>query len=252
MPGPKLNVRAAAIIALLGIVGALVGVATGLYLARTGKPWFRAEMELALLPGPDVPAEEISNYWEALARGQAPRIAAEVLDQPRWAAGAAQAAGVEEGAVLITAGVVTDTTLITVGGEAPSAEAAEAAVTAAVTEATPLAQSVSGPFVLQVVQPAQGTAVSQTTPDSQVVAVAGVAGLVVGAGAAVLFVRRRGSTTGAAAPTPRPGGGQSGGGLRPGPAPQRPPAPHRQDGPPGRPPVGLRPGAAPLSPHQRP
>jgi hypothetical protein len=250
MPGTKLNVRAAAIIALLGIVGALVGVAVGLYLARSGKPWFRAEMELALLPGPDVPAEEISNYWEALARGQAPRIAAEVLDQPRWIPGAAQAAGVDEGAVLITAGVVTDTTLITVGGEAPSAEAAEAAVTAAVTEATPLAQSVSGPFVLQVVQPAQGTAASQTTPDSQVVAVAGLAGLVVGAGAAVLFVRRRGAGP-RSAPNPPIGGGQGGGGLRPGPAPQHPQGPPHQDGPPGRPPVGLRPGAAPLSPHQR-
>jgi hypothetical protein len=249
MPGSKFSVRAAAIVALLGIVGALVGVAVGLYLARTGKPWFRAEMELALLPGPDVPAEEISNYWEALARGQAPRIAAEVLDQPRWIPGAAKAAGVEEGAVLITAGVVTDTTLITVGGEAPSAEAAEAAVTAAVTEATPLAQSVSGPFVLQVVQPAQGTAVSQTTPDSQVVAVAGLAGLVVGAGAAVLFVRRRPGERPAAPNVPT--GGPGGGGLRPGPAPQRHPGPPRQDGPHGRPPVGLRPGAAPLSPHQR-
>lgn len=237
MPGTKLTVRAAAMIALIGVVGAMIGVAVGLYLARTGKPWFRAEMELALLPGPDVPPAEISNYWEALARGQAPRIAAEVLDQPRWIPGAAQAAGVEEGAVLITAGVVTDTTLITVGGEAPSAEAAEAAVTAAVAEATPLAQSVSGPFVLQVVQPAQGTAVSQTTPASQVVSVAGLAGLVVGAGAAVLVVRRRSGTP--AAPTgPGVQGGR--GPLHPGPAPYRP-AP-RQDGPPGRPPVGVRPG----------
>jgi xanthosine utilization system XapX-like protein len=248
MPGSKLNLRAAAVIALLGIVGALVGVAVGLYLARTGKPWFRAEMELALLPGPDVPPEEISNYWEALARGQAPRIAAEVLDQPRWIPGAAAAAGVDEGAVLITAGVVTDTTLITVGGEAPSPEAAEAAVTAAVTEATPLAQSVSGPFVLQVVQPAQGTATSQTTPDSQVVAVAGLAGLVVGAGLAVLVVRRRGGgspTAAGGAPTGAPGG------LRPGAPSPRPGVPHRPDGHPGRPPVGLRPGAAPLAPHQR-
>jgi hypothetical protein len=246
MPARWLNARAVVTILLTGIIGALLGVGVGVYIANMAQPWYRAEMQLALLPGPSVPPEEISNYWEALSRGQAPRIAAEVLDQPRWIPAAAKAADVSEGSVLITAGVITDTTLITAGGEAPSAEAAEAAVTAAVQEATPLAQSVSGPFVLQVVQPAQGTAVSQTTPASQVIALAGLAGAVVGVGASLLFVRRRAAKDAARGP----GGGSGQRGLAPR-APLPPQAPPRPDGHGVHPQRGgLRPGPAPVAPQR--
>jgi hypothetical protein len=245
MPARWLNARAVVTILLTGIIGAMLGVGVGLYIANMEKPWYRAEMQLALLPGPDVPPDQISNYWEALSRGQAPKIAAEVLDQPRWNPAAAKAADVSEDSVLITAGVITDTTLITAGGEAPSAQAAEAAVTAAVQEATPLAQSVSGPFVLEVVQPAQGTAVSQTTPASQVIALAGLAGAVVGVGASLLFVRRR-----AARPAVR---GTSGAPIQHG-QPPRAPAPPlgpRPDGHNAHPPHGgLRPGPAPVAPQR--
>jgi hypothetical protein len=114
-------------------------------------------------------------------------------------------------------------------------------VTAAVQEATPLAQSVSGPFVLQVVQPAQGTAVSQTTPASQVIALAGLAGAVVGVGASLLFVRRR-----AARPAARPLGAP----LQ-APRSPAPPLGPRPDAHNARPPHGgLRPGPAPVAPQR--
>jgi len=241
MPARWLNARAVVTILLSGIIGAMLGVGVGLYIAHMEKPWYRAEMQLALLPGPDVPPDQISNYWEALSRGQAPKIAAEVLAQPRWTPTAAKAANVSEDSVLITAGVITDTTLITAGGEAPSAQAAEAAVTAAVQEATPLAQSVSGPFVLQVVQPAQGTAVSQTTPASQVISLAGLAGAVVGVGASLLFVRSRASRGTARGPVGAPvQHGQP-------PRPQAPPLGHNNALPQHG---GLRPGPAPLAPQR--
>lgn len=241
----NLNRRAVLMIALVALVGALLGAGVGLYLASTSKPYYRAETELAMLPGPDVPADQISNFWEALSRGQAPRIAAEVLNQPRWIAPAAQAAGFGADSITLTAGVVTDTTLITVGGGAPSAAGAEAAVNAAVQAATPLAQSVSGPFVLKVVQPADGTAKSLTTPSWQKVAIATLAGLVAGAGIGFLFARRRPASAATpavgrpAAAGPSPAGPPQG---RPAPQQQRPAAPVG----PGQ----LRPGAAPVLPRR--
>ena len=194
--------RALLTVAVAALVGALLGAGVGYYLASSTKAFYRAEVELALLPGPNVSAEQISNYWEALARGQAPRVAAEVLNQPRWRGPAAAAAGVDQGSVTIDAGVVTDTTLITVGVGAPTAAGAEKGVMAVVAEATPLAQQVSGPFALQVVQPAEGTAKLLTTPNGQVVAIAALAGLAVGAGAGLIIVRRRPRTR-VVAPPPR-------------------------------------------------
>jgi hypothetical protein len=241
----NLNARAITMIVVAAVLGAVLGGGVGYYLASTSKPYYRAEMTLALLPGPGVTPDQISNYWEALSRGQAPRIAAEVLNQKRWIEPAAKAAGFDADSIGITAGVVTDTTLITVGGEAPSAAGAEAAATAAVTAATPLAQSVSGPFVLQVVQPAEGTAKSLTTPPGQTIAVATLAGLVVGAGLGFLVARRR-----PAAVASRPGQPSS---PHPVPAapvrsapPQNRPGPPRQAMPPGQ--GQLRPGAAPVLP----
>ena len=225
--------RAVLTVAIVAVLGALLGAGVGAYLAATTKPFYRATIELALLPGASVPPEQISNYWEALARGQAPRVAAEVLNQPRWKAAAAKGAGVGVDSITIDAGVVTDTTLITVGVGAPTATAAEQGVTAAVREATPLAQQVSGPFVLQVVQPADGTAKSLTTPGGQVVAISALAGLAVGAGVGVFLSRRAG-----------------GGSRQPAPAPPRPgpQAPQREQGVPDPRRMRHGPAGAPLGP----
>lgn len=202
MAGSSWLNRTVLTVAVASLVGLLLGAGVGFYLATTTKPFYRAEMELALLPAASVQAEFISNYWEVLARGQAPRVAAEVLNQPRWREQAAAAAGVDRASVSLDAGVVTDTTLITVGVGAPSGVGAERGVKAAVEAATTLAQEVSGPFELRVVQPAEGTAKLITTPGSQVIAIAGLAGLAVGAGAGLLWLRRR-KPAAPARPAPR-------------------------------------------------
>jgi hypothetical protein len=233
MPGTTLGTRAVVTVVLVGLIGGLIALAAGVFLARSDTPRFRAELELAVVPGPTVPPEQLPVLWEVLATGQAPRIVAEVLGQQQWLTPAAEAAKVDEDTLRITAGVVPGTTLVVVGGEAQTAHAAETAVTAVVSAATSLAQSASGPFVLQVLQSAQGTAMSQATPDWQVITVSGLAGLIAGAGGALLFVGRR------------DGGGRPGAGNRGAGPSRRPGAGHDTHA--ERPPLVLQPGPAPFT-----
>lgn len=182
--------RALAIVAATGLVCALLAVMAALVVLSSSEPRYRAQTQLALLPGPLVPTEEVAAYWDALSSGQSARIAAEVLGQRRWVAPAAQAADVPAESISVSAGAVSDTSLIDVGVEASSPQAAEQAVAALVREARPVVEQVSGPYVLEVVQPVGGSATRTGTPLPQVLAVVGVTGLVAGCGVALVIVRR--------------------------------------------------------------
>lgn len=187
----KQGARGLLTVGVAGLIAALLGAGVGWYLAISSEPRYRAEMTLAMIPGPQVEVERISDYWEALSRGQASRIAAEVIDQPRWRSAAARVAGIPEGSFTTSTGVIADTSLISVGGEAPTEAGAAAAVTELVREATPVAESVAGPFSLQVVQSAEGATTLVSTPDSHLIGIAAAAGLVLGVGAALTALRRR-------------------------------------------------------------
>lgn len=180
---------------LVVIAAAVLGaaVAAGLAFAALSfsHPRYRAETEVALLPPRDVPVEQLSNYWEALSRGQAARIGASVLSQRRWLAPAAQAAGGDPGSLVLTAGPVGETTLISVSLQAATPGAAELGLKTVIREAQPVVEQVSGPFALEVVQPADGSATAVGAARSQVIAVSGAAGLLIGAGGALMIVRYR-------------------------------------------------------------
>ncbi len=186
-----LSGRALLTVVLTGLILAVVAVGVAAVALSFNEPRYRAEMQLALLPGPLVPPEELADYWEVLSAGQAARIGAEVLGQRRWLAPIAQAAGVGEGSIRVTSGAVGDTSLINVAVEAESAQAAERAAYALFREARPLVEQVSRPFVLEVVQPAAGTAAPTGPPRSQLLAVVGAAGLLIGSGVALLVVRHQ-------------------------------------------------------------
>jgi len=183
--------RALATVAATGLICALVAVVAALVVHSSSEPRYRAQTQLVLLPGPLVPTEEVAAYWDALSSGQGARIAAEVLGQRRWVAPAAQAAEVPAESISVSAGAVSDTSLIDVGVEAGSPQAAEQAVAALVREARPVVEQVSGPYVLEVVQPVGGSATRTGTPLPQTLAVVGVSGLVLGCGVALVIVRRR-------------------------------------------------------------
>ncbi len=177
-----------ALTGLIFAVVAMVAMVASVGLVH-GSPRYRAETEVALLPGAHVPPEELASSWEALSRGQAARIAAEVLHQRRWIAPAAQSAGVPPTSISITAGAIADTSLITVGVEAGSPRAAEQAADSLVREARPVVEQVSGPFVLQILQAAAGGATPIGIPLVELLAVAGAAGLLIGSGGALLVMR---------------------------------------------------------------
>lgn len=201
MPETRLTARALLVVAVSGLLCAVAGFSLASVALMFQEPRYRAETQLALLPGPFVPPQEVADSWEALSRGQAARIAAEVLGQRRWREAAAQSAGVSPESVTITAGAVADTTLIDVGVEAGSQRAAEQAAATLVREARPVVEQVSGPFILEILQPAEGNAKQVGTPPGQLLAVASAAGLLLGSGGALLVLRHR---TGRRAPASAP------------------------------------------------
>ncbi len=186
-----LDKRKLVIIALAGVIAALLGMSSVLIAQSVTPNRYRAETQVALVPSRQAPVQEISSLWEALSRGQAGVIGAEVLGQRRWLAPASAASGVPVGALTLAAGPVANTTLINVSVEAPSAWAAEAAVDAVVREGRPVVEQVSGPFALEVVQDAAGSATEVGATGGQAVAFAGAAGLLIGGGSTLLVTRRR-------------------------------------------------------------
>ncbi|WP_300016071.1 hypothetical protein [Pseudonocardia sp.] len=178
-------------IAVIGLVTGVVALAATSYLVGSSDPLYRAEAQVALVPAAGIPAEEVPSYWEALGGGQAGSIAAEVLQQPQWADQAAAVAGVDPATVTVTAGVVDATSLIDVTVETTSPEGAEVAVDALIAAATPTVQRVSGPYALDIVQPAAGTAEASGVSATQLLIVVFAGGLLVGSGVALLVTRAR-------------------------------------------------------------
>ena len=198
-------------VALAGLMCAVAAVGAANLVLSYEAPRYRAETQVALLPARTTPPEDLSDYWEALSRGQAARVAAEVLGQRRWIAPAAATTGVPASSITLSAGAVAETTLIDVSLEAGSPSAAETGLNTVIREARPVVEAVSGPFALEVVQSADGSAERLGVAANQLFAVAGATGLLVGSGIALMIVRRRmrrrahapASTTPAA---PEPGG----------------------------------------------
>ncbi|GAA2564260.1 hypothetical protein [Pseudonocardia hydrocarbonoxydans] len=178
-------------IALTGLATGLVALAVTSYLVGSAEPLYRAQAQVALVPAPTVPAEEVPSYWEALGGGQAASIAAQVLQQPQWAEQAAQTAGVAPADLTVTAGVVDATSLIDVTAETTSPEAAESALDALITAATPTVQRVSGPYALDFVQSAVGSAQPAGVSATQLLIVVFAGGLLIGSGIALLVTRAR-------------------------------------------------------------
>jgi hypothetical protein len=203
----KLSRRAQVGVVLAAIAGAVISVGVAYGILANAEPRYRAETQVALLPERNTPPVDLSNYWEALSRGQAARIGAEVLGQRRWLAPAAQAAGVPVSSIKLSAGAVADTTLIDVSLEAGSATAAETALNTAVREARPVVEDVSGPFALEVVQSADGSAQKLGVASKQLFAAVGAAGLMTGGGLALMAVRRRPAAAKSRPAPPPPSGG---------------------------------------------
>lgn len=184
------------------LAGLLVGVLVAV-LVTSSPPRYRAAATLALLPGPQLAAQELPDYWEVLSRGQATRTSALVLGQPRWLAAAALESGEPVDRLTLAAGAIPDTSLISVTMEADTSRAAELALRSVIQGGSGEAAAVSGPFALNVVSDPEGSAVSLAPNELPVLVAGGLAGLLIGAGAGLVVGRavagRRARRPGAAA-----------------------------------------------------
>lgn len=177
---------------LMVIVLAAVGLLAGVFAAAafTGRgERFTAEATLAMLPGPEVPLDQASNFWEVLNRGQATRSAAIVLGNDRWLDAAASTAGVPKSELTLAAGALPDTTLITVTMQANSANVADVALESVLTSSSDVAATVSGPFKLESITSPDSGAQSMSPDRMQMFGALGIAGLSIGAGAGLLVSR---------------------------------------------------------------
>ncbi|GAT05244.1 YveK family protein [Mycolicibacterium fortuitum] len=141
---------------------------------------YRATAQVALVPGPNLTTADASAYWEVLTQGQVSRTAAAVFADPRWTSSAASAAEVDESSLILTAGAVPDTTMVSITADAPSEHAARAAVADLLAKATPEVAAVSAPFQVRVVSPPSG-AYAMATPRSQLILAGALGGLMFGA-----------------------------------------------------------------------
>ena len=179
------------LVALLTVTGLVLGV-LGALLYTSRPNGFRAHAVLAMLPGPAVQPADRPVAWQVLTEGQATRTAAIVLGQPHWLDGAARAVvGGRPGDLVLAAGAIPQTTLVDVTVDAGSAPAAETALRTVLDAATPDAARVSGPFVLELVQAPSGSAAPLAPPRLPVYLALALGGAAVGAGAGLLFARRR-------------------------------------------------------------
>jgi hypothetical protein len=186
--GGSLLARTWLVVAVLGAAGVICGVLAA-HFVTTGADRYMARATLAMVPAPEVPPEDALDYWEVLNRGQATRSAAIALEDSRWLEGVASAAGASAAALSFTAGAIPDTTLITVTMTANSPEAAETSLDTLLTEAIPVAATVSGPFRIEPITEIYGSASSMSPDRLQVVATLGIAGLLIGAGVGLLISR---------------------------------------------------------------
>ncbi|WP_197375396.1 hypothetical protein [Mycolicibacterium baixiangningiae] len=187
------------VVSVLALTGLMAGVvAANVLVGRQGER-YTASTTLAMLPGPQIPADQVAAFWEVLGRGQATRSAAIVLGDGRWLEGAAAAAEVPKGELALTSGAVVDTTLIDVTMTANTPGGAEAALQSVITEGAALAESVSGPYRLEPISSPAGSAQAMGPALVQVRGACAIAGLLIGAGAGFLlsrFARRAPSRAG--------------------------------------------------------
>ena len=176
------------VVLVFAVIGMLVGAVIGFVLLGQSKR-FAAQTTLSMLPASYIPTSEAAQFWEVLNAGQATRSAAIVLGQGTWLQTAAVATGVPASELSLTAGPVRDTTLIEVTLEANSAETAETALSSVLSDAIGPAIAVSGPFRLEVIKPPAGSAQSMSPSGAQTYATAGIAGLALGVGVALLASR---------------------------------------------------------------
>jgi hypothetical protein len=157
---------------------------------------YRATAQVALVPGTNLATADATAYWEVLTQGQVSRTAAAVFSDPRWFASAASVAGVAESNLMLTAGAVPDTTMVSITADAPSAFAAQAAVSDLLAKATPEVTAVSAPFQVRVVSPPDG-AFAVTTSRIQLILAGALGGLIFGAavGIGVAWLRSRRTDT---------------------------------------------------------
>lgn len=175
------------------LVGIAIGVLAGLCLPLATS--YRATAEIAMVPGPDLTTADASAYWEVLTQGQVSRTAATVYADPRWLDSAAEAAGVRAAQLTLTAGALPETTMVSISADAPSAAAAQAAVTDLLDKATPEVGAVSAPFKVRVVSKST-SATAMTTSRLQVILAGALAGLLVGGAAGVGATMLRTRSTG--------------------------------------------------------
>jgi len=176
------------VVTTFAVVGLLVGVLAA-YFFTTSAERYKAEATLAMVPAADVPPESALQFWEVLNRGQATRSAAVALGDARWLEIAATAAGVDPSDLTLSAGAITDTTLISVTMEASSAWVAETALDAVLKNGVGYAATISGPFRLETITADSSSATSLSPNKLQSLVPFGVAGLLVGAGVGFLIGR---------------------------------------------------------------
>jgi hypothetical protein len=179
------------VIIVLALIGAVVGA--GLAVAATPKSTrYEIEAQVALVPAPDLTMAEASNFWEVLTRGQMTRTAAILYQDWRWLPAAAEDAKVPYGSVTLTAAAMPETTLLTVTVTAGSKDAARAALTSVMNNATPEVTSMVQPYFVKVLWPRDDAAHALPGPDTtQLAAGGGLGGLLFGGAVGYFLVRWR-------------------------------------------------------------
>ncbi|ODU04138.1 MAG: hypothetical protein ABS81_11465 [Pseudonocardia sp. SCN 72-86] len=173
------------------VIAALVtALITELVVGLT-RPAHRAVSQVALVPAPTLPTDQVGTYLRALRSGPAVFTTSAILQQPQWAVAAATAAETTPDQVEIAVGVVAETNLITVAATTTSPLGAEAAANALVQAAAPTIAQTSGPYALQIVQPAGGTAVSARSLDLWLLLAVVLGGAAVGGGTTLMVIRAR-------------------------------------------------------------
>lgn len=179
------------VIVMFALVGAVLGAVLGaVAVPHTSR--YTVSANIALLPGPNLTTVEASNFWEVLTRGQVTRTAAIVYDDPRWLISAAKAAKTRADELTLTAAALPETTVLQVTVTAPTASAADAALSDVLTTATPDVVSLVVPYEVKVLMPPPNSASGVPAPSRVQTAAAGaLAGLLIAGGVGWLVDRRR-------------------------------------------------------------
>jgi hypothetical protein len=173
-------------LATLGCIAAAVAVVAYVSLLPSA-PSYRATAEVILVPNPA--ATQLTTSGTPLDPTRAVTVATALYAEPRWVAGAAEAASVPPDALTFAETPVEGTPMIQLSAVASTAGAAEVALTALIANARPVVESLSGPYTVVVVASPDGTGMERSmVPAIQVVAaVAGLLAVLLG----VWLIRRR-------------------------------------------------------------